>query len=97
MLSLLSMAQNCLGGADSTATTTNVAAGKIHLALRRRRGLPDDTTKAEIRGGNLHLYLTVRMQFLATTPIPCNHAFDSDLNSFQAIAPYMEQKKGVLF
>ena len=49
MSSLLSIAQNRLGGADFTAAT-NVAAEKIHLALKTRRGLPDDTVEAEIQG-----------------------------------------------
>jgi hypothetical protein len=79
MSSLLSIAQNCLGGADFTAAT-NVAAEKIHLALKTRRGLPDNTAEAEIQGENLQLYFTVMIQILATTPIPCNHAFDADLN-----------------
>jgi hypothetical protein len=92
---LLSIARNRLGGAESTAAT-NIAAEKIHLTLRTRRGLPHDTAEAEIQGENLQLYFTVMMQILATTPIPCNHAFDSDLNPISSNSHRCCQSKNLL-
>ena len=82
-MSLLSLGQPRIGEAAATFAT-NVAANKIHDALRRRRGLPVFLAVEEIEGENLEFYFTTLSEMLAKTPIPIKHNFDVDLNPTNA-------------